>query len=432
MANLAVVPLVQAVDTFWVGRMGNALAQAGQSAAGTTFFTVYFLVAFVPTMTAPLVAAATGRGDSAAAEARIGDAVWVSTVLGLIGTLMLTTFPSAVNSMVVPRGAPAAEFADSYLRLRSISMVPALISALGFAAYRGLLDTVTPLKVSIASNLVNLVLDPILIFSCGLGVAGAAVATAFAEICSAACYVVLLARLKLLRIRRLVANPPSLGALAAILGGGVTMLARQALLNLSFVLSTRRAQAIDPSGVSAAAYGIVMNIYSLGIVLQIAVQGTAAALVPATRAKEGDRAAARVADRIFSFGIVVSVFLAFAQTVAMPFIAPIFSTVPAVRDAIAAPARIAALVQLTNGVIFAGEGAMIGLGAYKALATVTGIGVAVMAAVLTTPVTKRLDGILLSILAFHIVQAIGVLFHHLRISPLRPRADLDHADEKLE
>ena len=33
MINLAVVPLVNAVDTFWVGRMGIALALAGQAAA---------------------------------------------------------------------------------------------------------------------------------------------------------------------------------------------------------------------------------------------------------------------------------------------------------------------------------------------------------------------------------------------------------------
>lgn len=31
-ANLAVIPLVGAVDTFWIGRMGDALALAGQGA----------------------------------------------------------------------------------------------------------------------------------------------------------------------------------------------------------------------------------------------------------------------------------------------------------------------------------------------------------------------------------------------------------------
>ena len=62
-ANLAVIPVVGAVDTFWIGRMGNALALAGQGAANQCFFSVYFLIAFIPTITAPLVANAAGAGD---------------------------------------------------------------------------------------------------------------------------------------------------------------------------------------------------------------------------------------------------------------------------------------------------------------------------------------------------------------------------------
>ena len=62
-ANLAVAQLVGEVDTFWVGRMGDALALAGQGAANTCFFCVYFLVAFIPTITAPLVAKSAGEGD---------------------------------------------------------------------------------------------------------------------------------------------------------------------------------------------------------------------------------------------------------------------------------------------------------------------------------------------------------------------------------
>ena len=71
----------------------------------------------------------------------------------------------------------------------------------GFAAFRGVLDTVTPLKIAIAANLVNVVLDPILIFNAGLGVAGAALATAASQIFAAAAYISLLLRRD--QIRRL-------------------------------------------------------------------------------------------------------------------------------------------------------------------------------------------------------------------------------------
>ncbi len=61
MLNLMVVPIVNAVDTFYVGRLRDPLALAAQSAANQCFFTVYFLAAFLPTITAPVVARAIGE-----------------------------------------------------------------------------------------------------------------------------------------------------------------------------------------------------------------------------------------------------------------------------------------------------------------------------------------------------------------------------------
>ena len=138
-ANLAVVPIVGAVDTFWIGRMGSALALAGQGAANQVFFSAYFLIAFIPTITAPLVARAAGSGDIDGACTRVCEALFLANVLGLIGTLVLVLRPSWALGLVLPAGAPAAEAATRYLRLRSISLVPALVSSIGFAAFRGLL-----------------------------------------------------------------------------------------------------------------------------------------------------------------------------------------------------------------------------------------------------------------------------------------------------
>ena len=212
-ANLAVIPIVGAVDTFWIGRMGNALALAGQGAANQIFFSAFFLIAFIPTITAPLVARAAGSGDIDGACTRVCEALFLANALGLLGTLFLVLRPHAALSLVLPAGAPAAEYAVRYLRLRSISLIPALVSAIGFAAFRGMLDTVTPLKVSLASNALNLVLDPLLIFGAKLGVAGAAIATAASEVGAGAMYGVLLLRRRLLRPNALLtARRPRRGA----------------------------------------------------------------------------------------------------------------------------------------------------------------------------------------------------------------------------
>ena len=94
--------------------------------------------------------------------------------------------------------ARPAQCATASLRIRSLSLLPALVSAVGFAAFRGCLDVTTPLAVSTASNAVNAVLDPLLIFKARIGLGGAAITTAISEACACAAYLVLLPRRRLL------------------------------------------------------------------------------------------------------------------------------------------------------------------------------------------------------------------------------------------
>ena len=47
-ANFAINPLIGAVDLFWVNRMGNPLAVAGQAAANQVFSSAFWLASFLP------------------------------------------------------------------------------------------------------------------------------------------------------------------------------------------------------------------------------------------------------------------------------------------------------------------------------------------------------------------------------------------------
>lgn len=46
--NFAINPLIGAVDLFWVNRMGNALAVAGQAAANQVFSSAFWFTSFLP------------------------------------------------------------------------------------------------------------------------------------------------------------------------------------------------------------------------------------------------------------------------------------------------------------------------------------------------------------------------------------------------
>jgi Na+-driven multidrug efflux pump len=227
--------------------MGIALALAGQSAANQAFFVVFFLVNYLPTITAPLVATAVGSGDQELARKRVCESLFLSNIMGMAGTLLLVAFPRTGLGMILPQGSAAMEYAAPYLRYRALSMIPALVSATGFAAYRGLLDTVTPLKVSLAENVLNLILDPILMFATPMGFVGAALATAVSEAFAGIVYLRLLIGKKLASIRLLL-RPPQFSSLVPLLLGGASMLGRQLAINLSIIAAARRAQALDPLG----------------------------------------------------------------------------------------------------------------------------------------------------------------------------------------
>ena len=265
-----------------------------------------------------------------------------------------------------------------------------------------------------------LILDPLFIFFTPFGVMGAALATALAETTSGIIYLKLLLKRKLANWREIV-RPPSLQSLLPLILGGASMLGRQLALNIGFVLAGRRAQSLDPTGVSAAAYGIVMQIYSVGVVMHVAMQGTTAALVPSTRAKSGRDAARLVADRMFAWCSLVGLVLGLTQFLALPWLVPLFSTLPEVQEAVKVPALIASLLHLVNGPVFAGEGVMLGLGCYRDLMLATAVGVGTMLLGLRSPMGQKLDGILWSFLVFHVFQGAAVVVHYLKIGPLSIR-----------
>jgi multidrug resistance protein, MATE family len=437
--NLVVVPLVNAVDTFYVGRLGLALALAGQSAANQASFTVFFLIAFVPNITAPLVASAVASGRPEEAQARVCESLFLCQLLGLCGTLLLVTCPRIIlSTLLLPPDAPAMDYAIPYLRWRALGMIPSLIGATGSAAFRGLLDTVTPLKVSLMTNAVNLVLDPLLMFGITINknawlwsfsYVGAAMATAASEMLGGITYLHLLLQRNLARWT-LLWKPPSWQSLRPLLQGGTAMLLRQLALNVGFLVATRRAQQMDPTGVTGAAYGITMQIYSVGIIALVGMQNAAATLVPSARAKNqqqnqqnhhdnNDEVARRTADRLLGWSTLMGILLGVGQFLLLPILVPLFSTLDTVQQAVRRPTLIASLIHMVNGPVLAGEGILMGLASYQALAIITMVYIASMVTCLTcSPLGQRLDGIMWSILLSSVVQLIGVIGHYWKVGPL--------------
>lgn len=257
-ANFAINPLIGAVDLFWVNRMGNALAVAGQAAANQVFNSAFWITSFLPSVTATLIAKEKAMGNEEGVQDSVCQALFVGVFMALASSALVFGKPNQVLSSVLADGAPAMAYARPYLIIRAFAFVPSLISLVGFSAFRGILDTVTPVKISLFANVFNAVLDPILIFSAGMGVKGAALATLAAELISCVTYLILLRRRQMISFRKLF-KAPAWANLEPLIRGGAALQLRNVALNITFLAVARVTQGIDKSGVAAAAHAMAIQ-----------------------------------------------------------------------------------------------------------------------------------------------------------------------------
>ncbi|KVI00690.1 Multi antimicrobial extrusion protein [Cynara cardunculus var. scolymus] len=102
-------------------------------------------------------------------------ALLLGAILGLLETLLLVLLAEPFLSLMgVKSGSPMLLPAHKYLTLRALGAPAVLLSLAMQGVFRGFKDTRTPLYAT--GDVANIILDPILIFVCNLGVSGAAIA----------------------------------------------------------------------------------------------------------------------------------------------------------------------------------------------------------------------------------------------------------------
>lgn len=190
------------VDAFWVGRLGpTALAAVGT--AGSVFGV---LIAFGQIVNAPVmafVARFAGREDRFQVQAALFHGLLLAIILGLV--IAASGIPSSPHLLrFLAADAEVATAGTGYLIILFIVMPFAYISGVLYTSIQATGDTLSPLLVSFVANIINLVLDPLLIFGWlgmpRLGVAGAGVATGIATLAGAVMAFVIVWRRDLLRM----------------------------------------------------------------------------------------------------------------------------------------------------------------------------------------------------------------------------------------
>ncbi|WP_254764108.1 MATE family efflux transporter [Natrinema marinum] len=171
------------IDTFWLGQYSTE-ALAAISFAFPMVFLLISVGLGLSTAGSVLVAQYIGADEESEAEYAASQTVALSLlgamVLGLVGYVSVEQLLGLLGA-----SADVQPLATEYMQVISLGM-PFMFGFFVFIALmRGYGDTVTPMLVMFGSVLLNVVLDPFLIFGWGpfprLGIEGAAIATVFSR-----------------------------------------------------------------------------------------------------------------------------------------------------------------------------------------------------------------------------------------------------------
>ncbi len=267
------------IDLYWVGRLGSS-AVAALAVSGTTLMMLFPLIMGAATGTVALVSRRIGEGDRRAAEDTAGQALAVALVSGVISGVLGWLATGTICRLL---GAPAdvVPLASQYLRISFVGCFTMFTLFIGNSVLQAAGNTVVPMLIMVMSNILNLVLDPILIFGLfglpALGVSGAALATVLAQLIAAVASIYLLQSGRLhisVPLSRWRPRPAlALHLMRVGLPGSGQMLARSlmALVLMRIVASCGTA--------ALAAYGIGLRFHMIILMPAFALGGAAGTLV---------------------------------------------------------------------------------------------------------------------------------------------------------
>lgn len=195
MLEMVLESVFAVVDVFFVAKLGPA-AVATVGVTETVLTLVYAVAIGLSTATTALVARRIGEGDAARASRTAAQALMLGLLLsiaigvvGVLGAESILTWVGASPEVMSHAGYTAVMLGGS----GSVFLL-----FLANAIFRGAGDAAIAMRVLTVANLVNIVLDPCLIFGWGpfpeMGVAGAAVATTIGRSLGVGYQVWLLAR----------------------------------------------------------------------------------------------------------------------------------------------------------------------------------------------------------------------------------------------
>ena len=180
MAGMGIQTLYTIVDMIFIGRL------SGEAIAAVAFnMPLFFFVLGLTMGLGSGVTASIARFIGAKDKVNADNSAEHAVVIGLGISIILTTLGFIYGRDILMKIGATESVIDlswSYLRVICIGLPFMVLSAFFRSILTGEGDTKFPMTVAALGTILNIILDPIFIFTLGLGVAGAAWATAISQI----------------------------------------------------------------------------------------------------------------------------------------------------------------------------------------------------------------------------------------------------------
>lgn len=175
------------IDLFWVGRLGSD-AVAALAVSGTALMMLFPAVMGMSTGTVALVSRCVGGGQTDEAQRVAGQSLLAAVAAGVVSGALGWWVSDPLCRLLGATGA-VAELAAGYLKVSFLGCFTVFLLFIGNGILQAAGNAMVPMCAMLLANLLNLVLDPVLIFGLfglpALGVNGAALATVLAQAAAA-------------------------------------------------------------------------------------------------------------------------------------------------------------------------------------------------------------------------------------------------------
>ncbi len=176
MLGMILQSLLGTVDMWFISQLGTNEASAA-SLGGSASGVIFVMSALVSAGTIALITRSFGEGDEIAVKSISGESILLSALIGIIVSLVCFSNTSKIIEVMFKTNSTTTVLTSEYLRVIFIGMFLVYLNTTMRTILHALGDTITPLYIFGASNIINIILDWLFIYGFGWGLRGAAIAT---------------------------------------------------------------------------------------------------------------------------------------------------------------------------------------------------------------------------------------------------------------